>query len=350
MIKTFEYSEKQFKAAKVPIDIVPTNLSTMRLPCNRCKKTFKPNWLESRYLKSNLNFNMPTEKYWKRLDFTFNCPICHEGVSWEIKELKPTGVYHFYGDEAYRDTKTDFKVIAFSFIGSKAEDEAVLQKALYAIKKDILPTENPATWILHLSDIYSAPEKKKLPIFKGWNAERKLKAIEIAQNHISTLPEDVVKISSVGIAANRYSENQKVFEKRLKKQVFWNHYIQILDLASENCVIPKYFLESDSKDGWGNIEFIGLKYTPLFVELSRGNIIEPPYFNNKSPNGLEQLADVLAFVTAREAQKYIDKEECNVSTKRFGKIKWFGFDSYGEPCSKFSEGYPWADFHNIKAR
>lgn len=340
-----EYSEKEFRIAQVPISLVPSDLP-QTTTCTSCGEEFSLNWLEKRFLQTNLSFNEITMKYLKRVGLAFYCPKCNSIYNWNIPQFDPTGTYHFYGDEAYRHPEQG-TVVVYSFIGASSIQLDVLEKCLYEIKKSILPDLSPNSWILTAKAICSGEGVDRQRLFEGWTSERRIEAIQKAQEQIKKLPDTVLKVCSVGIAKRPKQMPQNTFLKFLKKESFWSQYVWILDAASELGVLPKYFIESDGKDGWGRQDFVGLKYTPLFAHISRSNIVGPPAFVKKSQNNLTQLADVVAFVTAREVMRVIQGLEPEFSTKSFGTIKWFGFDGGGNPRSQDSVGYPWEDIHDM---
>ncbi|WP_018417079.1 hypothetical protein [Teredinibacter turnerae] len=190
-------------------------------------------------------------------------------------------------------------------------------------------------------------KRVRFHLFDGWSRDQKLNAIKKAQSVIASTGEDILKSSSIGIAKNTANIKPAIFEKEIKKDVFWFNYIHILIDATECGVVPKYYIESDGKDGWGRKDFVGLKYTPMFVEISGGNVIERPVFEIKSTKSLTQLADLIAFCAAREAGKICNKESVDITTKDLGQMRWYGFDSQGNPRFASAQGYPWEKFHNV---
>ncbi|WNO08883.1 hypothetical protein [Teredinibacter sp. KSP-S5-2] len=203
---------------------------------------------------------------------------------------------------------------------------------------------------MHIKDFYQEGNRKRSRYFKTWNDEDARDALKFAQGKIADLSDKIYLGCSVGIAKKPGLLKVEKFEKYLKHTCFWYSYVHLLDMSCKVGVIPDYFIESDGKDGWGRQQFIGIKYTPLFVELSRCNNIAPPRFLRKKPSILFELSDVIAFSAAREAFKRIDNKEPDVSTSGLGKINWYGFDSEGNPLISESAGYPWKEFHEIPDR
>ncbi|WP_018416668.1 hypothetical protein [Teredinibacter turnerae] len=159
-MKDHEYSEAEFKSARVPVNFVPAYLAGKRGLCEQCRKFFNLDWLEKKWLKTNLAAPN-TSLYLKRQGMYFYCPTCKCPFEWKIRMVKPKAQYIFYGDEAYRDTKDNYKVVAYGFIGINSVHKQKLVKLLYDVKRAILPRQNPDSWLLHFAQILNPNKKNK---------------------------------------------------------------------------------------------------------------------------------------------------------------------------------------------
>lgn len=338
---------------RVHARVVPTELVGKTAVCEKCGKTSAIDWV------GPLPF--PKEPvpasgggYWVPTSVPLFCACGHQ-TNLAVPPSKGAGRARQYGDEASRNIKLDggeeLHFRCLSMVSLAQADLHEWEVRLNALKRDISPERDPATWRLHYLDIANARSGSSFNFVDGRaKADFALRVADLLRNgrcgiHIVC---GAIKVRSDA------GKKRKASIKHLNQEIFALSLLDTLRNARSQGIVPMWTFDNIKDatvgspiEGWANEVFLGLQHMPLFTWLSESARIDPPTFVKPGSHVGLELADFISYWAAREFQCAFKGEVCEMSTAAWGASTYAGVNDDGDLLYETATGMPLKRFFGI---
>ncbi|NHE56407.1 DUF3800 domain-containing protein [Cyclobacterium plantarum] len=331
------------------LKFIPHELDRIRLNCKGCGVDFKPNWLEDRGGPMLGRYNDKDGGYWGRSASFVPCSNCGEKSSIEIPTSDLKSRVHLFGDEAYRPIGKSGMVYCYSVVGASEPFLGEIEKLLIDIKKKLQPELPPTSWKIHMKNLWSGQQRKKIVAFENWNFDHVMDLINQVSQLFDYMGDKLFKanIALPGIPGTR---NPKVgFSEYIRNEAYVLLMSTVVHQMTKLGGQPIIFFDAEKKSDsdiiiqkWAKDIFINTQNTLFFSFMSKGIEIPEPKFIQPGSTPLSELADFISFIMARYHFRIFDNKKPEIDPKLLGNVMYMTFSDNGKKLLYQTQtGYPW---------
>jgi len=324
------------------IEFLPPDVAHAKMYCPHCRRNvsvpLKKTFSEPPTPVFPQDYHPVTNnKFWQLVALEVECPKCNEKVRLEPPRKHWTKTVTLYGDEAVRETVAHPFVCIALVGGSRRFVERVCEK-VSALKNEIEPGRDPASWRFHMADIHSGHKRGRHKIFANWNRDKCEQAVNGLFNVVAESSDSLfvfALIYPIGRGSSMIGTKRKAYMAILCDTIY--HFTQI-------GVSPRYTLDADKAVGdnraviqhWARSAFLGSERQLMYLYLSHGVPIPEPQFVKQGSHVCLELSDFIAFVVARELYCWQNRRQSEYLSSQLGKVyySWPDAEGYGRDRMK----------------
>lgn len=321
--------------------------------CKHCETDFPVPWSEE------LPFEYSTIQsadgdFWVPVGFPIKCPECGSENQFEIETTVFCGYLKYFADEAFRDNIKGWFPFCYSLVAVYPEYVDDIKLEFNNIKRDFHPYVDPNSWVIHVKELRNDKKRKKLFI-RDVSIDESMEFIRniaawIGNNNEKFSLCSFFSISKIEHGRGTYYKDIRMFQTACRDLLFQSIYMILTDQTTKSGFSPAYTFESDTNiiqrpfvQEWIERISRGHKYSLLHHYISRGHDITLPTSAAKGDDFRLEIADILAFSTMHNIQRWIIEREPVVSMNSFGPIL-YGAYSGRRFGVKTETGVPWTFF------
>jgi hypothetical protein len=349
--KKFWGELRNFGPPRSPTQITPEEIAQMRAQCPVCNLKVAIDWHEPLGEPRVPIASIDGGGHWVCVSFPITCPLCRTTFDYKVDTIKDAKPFPLYGDEAFRELD-GIGVFVYALIGGSPSAKTAIERRLIEAKSRLLPDVDPATWILHMKNLWPGSERSRQPLFSNL----KKKDIEQFTASVSAIlresyPEIFRCVFST--VAKIPSREKGAFFESLRDRSFSSLVWLMIDITRNNKfrLVPQFYFDATKPlvkhsniEGWAGNLFLGAQCTRLHVYLSAGRTILPPKALQPGSDPLLELADFLAYVSARWLIRRIAKAEPDIDLAAIGPALFAGFDRTGDLRFQWATEFPYGLF------
>ncbi len=281
-------------------------------------------------------------KYWVCQSTQVKCPKCGAMVTLALPQRRASATITLFVDEAQRAV-CERELWLFAAAGSDARAMPALVERVRRLKQSILSDVDPDTWQLHMTELWHGDERRKHPQFSGLT----LPAVRRLVADVTTFirdDQDIFKIAS-------FSLREKSALGTAKRTAFQSLLIQTVECLTERGSAPDLRLDAERPESlrsqltsWSEEVIAEQKHLLLFPFLTRGIPVPKPTFVKPAGTSCVELADFIAFWTARTIGRRLAGLPLDFELGDLGTVWYFAERSDGNLMHYRNQGLPWEAF------
>jgi hypothetical protein len=280
--------------------------------------------------------------YWHLHSLGIPCPKCRENTQFLLPETPFKVVLPLYGDEACRQKEARC-VYVLAFVGSDPRLEHAVRQEWDAMKTNIAPAQPPASWRLHMKELWKTSGGRRHPVFDSLTREQRVAATKKIADCYHSLNDRVFSFIAVYRAPK--------LSRATKQQALLSALAYMLERLCPRGTAPKITLESDQfaagRPGmsYGTAHALEeFQRSLLYAILGRGLPVEDIAVARATESFWFELADYVAYVVARACLRRWQGTAPDLDPNTLGKAFWIGNQPGGNLFCDRCEGVPWEKF------
>jgi len=304
--------------------------------------------IKPKYLKNRIPYNGPAR--WVPVFTKVSCPNCNQDQFLALPTKKVLTKGLVFGDEAHRDDGTHF-VFTYSLVGADHKLIPGIEDSVKSLKSEICPSKPPATWKLHMKDLWSGHNRRKHPVFAAWD-KPDVDTLIAGLLHILRSTENLF-IYNFAVTSNQIGKAPMyILDKtHLRDYAYVQLVLNVIDEFTEKGAQPHIFFDMEKASrsekviqAWARDAFQSGQRHLLYTFLARGIEIPEPQFVTPASHPCLELADFVSYVVARCYLRTWQKKPIEIDPRDFGMTTYLGFDKGGDIMRRRRIGYPWDEF------
>lgn len=327
----------------------------MSAPCPNCETRVLIDWLSPLEVPRHPIEPDGGEGHWVPVSIPILCTNskCGKTFHFEVPKTPKAGPFAFYGDEASREVRGQY-VLVYTLLGTNDDVRTAIASKLRTAKSILLPNEDPDRWTVHMRELWSGHERLRKARFAHLKREEVREFVaSLAQILRESYPDLFRCIFSSVVRAPRGKKARGAAFEQARDESFSGLLWLIMDLTRKQDVKPEFFFDATRAlrshsviEGWVGNLFIGAQYTRLHTYLSAGRTILPPKALRPGSDPLLEIADFLAFTSARWLAQRIEGKLSDVEISEIGPGFFAGFDRRGDLRFSWAKEYPFDFLHS----
>lgn len=303
-----EMKRKTFNKFSPSIRFAPIQDAT----CPECGITFTPNWQEKNH-SLHPKKSLVNELVFIPLFVKITCQNSICGFIFKLAVPQPQkirGTLNTFIDESYRlDTKQKWKLANYSSVSIGPNMQSELLKQWTNFKIELRENNLIEKEYIHISSI------KKT---KGNQAALKVinKICKWIKSIRSTYNDQTILINSTNAVAD-----WDIDINEIKKRAFEGHFITLHSTFGKSGVSQQMYIEADGKQGFIEETLSSLCHTAAYPFFTYGIGANTPQLINKG-EGFSDLADSIAFFTAKELTDILEGKKPSFHGNNFGSVQY----------------------------
>ncbi|RVH71116.1 hypothetical protein CN203_30740 [Sinorhizobium meliloti] len=317
-----------------PPPLVSGSLDNIRFDCILCRQSSRVNWYWPQWFPKE---SIPSNHrgYWVPIDFQNQCEHCQFPVriTAPLRDVKYR--LNFHGDEAerhFRKNEERYYYYCYALAAISPNKRSKILEEITLLEQRATQMSKGRVSTLHAKDIMTD---------KLWPHDLpkslRVKLIRDACKVIAV--KEVSKFVFAGAARWSLVADQR----RVRDELFSASFLYVLGFCTAQGIMPHFtfdLVKNNQKNGWAEECIRGIRYQPSFVWYSGRNHVPEPEFAKGASTLEGKVADILAYVTAREFDKTQSGDFVDVDSSLFGKAHFAGFDGNGDLQYGSGKGFP----------
>lgn len=308
---------------RIPSSLVPEELLLLDFVCARCGISFKHDW--GRRPSPTAYPSAPIargDNYLVQVAISVTCTSGH--VTQVTVPIVPTaGSIRLFGDDASRDIshvgqRIQLRSTALVALATGPRRQSFLGKFL-CLKEAVKSDFDPRSWSLHFTDFWS--NKRDFSDLRISRAAKYKFAFDIA-DLISAHRPQLMSIQHHSMIITE-SGRRPATLKFQRESDFASVLVGSLQLLRSQQAVPLWSFDFDTATGTGNRTpegdldevFLGLQYLDVWTWLCGGALVLAPARVEPGSDPMSEIADFLAFWSAREFAEGFEGKESVVLTR-----------------------------------
>jgi hypothetical protein len=333
------------KPQSEPMQLLPHWVRAHTVTCNGCNGSYRiqeQSWFEP-YRRQP--FDSPGQPELNRL-VVINppyvlCPSCGKKNILMFPCRNHAGTVELHADETYRGLATGARVFVYALVGVESTRLQDLNKAVWQLKTDLEPHEDPTSWTIHMKVVSSGQRREKDPVLRLWDRSK----CESLRAGICEILRQAHVVKSIAVVCHQNREQwakETAFHMAILRNVDLLASIgraAILRLDSQRPVKPG----AEGRPvvhGWANSVVRRFREALLYQFVSHMLEIPDPIFIKPGSQPLAELADYLAFSSGRCIEQRSNGISFDYDIAEVGAIDWVGFVRDGRAQADRCVGIP----------
>lgn len=317
-----------------PPMLIDPDLVSKSYHCEHCGAWNAVNWFKQQGAPKE-SVKSDIKGFWVPISFTNICAVCEGENCIAAPESPDARGLYLFADESDRHFELNGKkyyYFCLAGVGISPTHIRSIQASVDKIEQTLSEASNGRVTALHAKDVMDA--KNWSPSFTPqFRANFLLRACKLVETKF------VTKFVVCGCVEWTKSDEQHY----LRDQVFSAYYLYSLSRIRKSGFVPLYHFDqvrSGKKNGWAEECVRGIRCYPQFVWYSQRAHIPEEVFIKPGSCVQSKLADVLAFVTAREFARCRSGQKTEIPTKAFGSTFFAGFNGKSDLIFRTQKGFP----------
>jgi len=311
------------------LKFVPSRLRELKLPCDICGASISPDFLKIRAFPTGSIQGVGG--HWSRVSIEEKCNKCNGKAIFLIPNVKRQGCVHLFGDEAYRkfpELKTI--IYTYSVIGASPPILIKIEERIRELKSRLIPGIPEDSWSLHMKDIWSGDQRRRIPHYANWTKETTSSLFTEMERILSDNSGGLFKYNITYVTQSIDTLPEINLEEYVRNDIYISMVIAIIDdvTAAGGEPIIKFDSIKNAKSDiviheWAKKSFGNTQFMYLYPFITHGIPVSEPIFIPPASASLLEAADFMSFFVARYHFCMMQKKIPDIDLGNLGKVRYF---------------------------